>query len=80
MNFPDYNGHIAAAEVNIYNHSCELNRPAYLYRPRLFIDGDQWCALYGDNLQEGVAGFGKTPVEAYLAFDKAWYEPVAKGE
>ena len=27
-------------------------------------DGDQWCALYGENLQEGVAGFGRTPAEA----------------
>lgn len=69
---PDYNGHIAGAEINIYQYSCELLRPSYLYKPRLLIDGDQWCALYGENLQDGVAGFGKTPAEAYAAFDKAW--------
>jgi len=28
------------------------------------LDGDQWCALVGDNIQEGVAGFGNSPVEA----------------
>lgn len=28
------------------------------------IDGDMWCALLGENLQEGVAGFGDTPQEA----------------
>ena len=31
-------------------------------------DGDMWCLLYGDNLQEGVAGFGKTITQAALVF------------
>lgn len=26
-----------------------------------FKDGDQWCALYGEDLQAGIAGFGNTP-------------------
>jgi hypothetical protein len=42
-------------------------------RPTLSADGTMWCALYGDNLQEGVAGFGETPEEAMLAFDLAWF-------
>ncbi len=46
--------------------------PHVLYKPALAPDGDQWCALYGDNLQEGVAGFGDTPAAAMAAFDKAW--------
>lgn len=46
--------------------------PSVLYRPRLMADGTKWCALYGENLQEGVAGFGDTPEEAMYAFDKAW--------
>jgi hypothetical protein len=46
--------------------------PSVLYRPKLMADGDMWFALYGDNLQEGVAGFGKTPAEAMYAFDEAW--------
>ena len=28
------------------------------------LDGDEWCALMGENLQEGLAGFGETPIEA----------------
>jgi len=48
--------------------------PSYLYRPRLFIDGSEWCALYGENLQDGVAGFGRSPAEACDAFDKAWHQ------
>lgn len=31
------------------------------------LDGSQWCALVGANLQEGVAGFGNSPKEAIRA-------------
>ncbi len=48
--------------------------PGTVYRPRLYLDGDRWCALYGENLQEGVAGFGMSPAEAMAAFDVAWFE------
>lgn len=50
----------------------EHKRPSVLYRPALSIDGNMWCALYGANLQEGVAGFGETPEKAMLDFDKNW--------
>jgi len=50
----------------------EMMRPSVLFRPALSLDGDQFCALYGANLQDGCAGFGSTPEEAMLAFDKAW--------
>lgn len=46
--------------------------PSVLYRPKLSIDGDQWCALYGDDLQNGVSGFGKSPSAAMQDFDTAW--------
>ena len=36
----------------------EQRRPCVLFRPRIFIDGNHWCALYGEDLQNGVAGFG----------------------
>lgn len=46
--------------------------PHSLYRPRVYIDGDKWCALYGENLQDGVAGFGESLAEAMEDFDKNW--------
>ena len=46
--------------------------PCAVYRPALKMDGNQWCALYGDNLQDGIAGFGDTPAAAMREFDKAW--------
>lgn len=50
------------------------NEPCVLYRPTLSIDGDQWCALYGEDLQNGVAGFGKSPELAMLDFNRAWWK------
>lgn len=49
-----------------------MTAPHVLYKPTLTPDGDKWCALYGDDLQVGVAGFGDTPEEAMAEFDKAW--------
>ena len=33
-----------------------------------FKDGNQWCFLYGNNIQEGICGFGKTIFDAALNF------------
>lgn len=50
----------------------EMQRPSVLYRPAVYPDGNKWCALYGTDLQEGVAGFGDTPAEAMADFDQHW--------
>lgn len=47
--------------------------PFLIYKPKLFKDGDMWCALLGENLQEGVAGFGVCPEDAKLDFDYIWF-------
>lgn len=46
--------------------------PSAIFRPKLSQDGDQWRALYGDDLQNGVAGFGKSPALAMWDFDQNW--------
>ena len=56
----------------------EMQRPSVLYRPSIGMDGDKWCALYGDDLIHGISGFGDTPAEAMLDFDKNWREQQAK--
>ncbi|MDH2239101.1 hypothetical protein N5K27_22590 [Pigmentiphaga sp. GD03639] len=58
----------------------EMQRPSVLYRPSLSIDGDQWCALYGADLQSGVAGFGDSPAAAIAAFDTEWVKPLRARE
>lgn len=45
----------------------ELQRPFILIKPKVFIDGDRWCALYGE-----VAGFGESPDKASYDFDINW--------
>lgn len=32
---------------------------------KIFRDGDQWCALSGDDLQSGVAAFDHSSVKAF---------------
>ena len=49
-----------------------LTDASVMYRPNLSIDGNKWCALYGDNLQDGVAGFGDSPAAAMQDFNKNW--------
>lgn len=51
--------------------SLEYNLVAML-KPTIAIDGNQWCVLYGENLHDGIAGFGDTPYLAVLAFNKEW--------
>lgn len=43
-----------------------------LLKPKLFLDGDKWCCLYGDNIQNGFAGFGDSPRESVVDFNSAW--------
>ncbi|MEG9884073.1 MAG: hypothetical protein V6Z86_05565 [Hyphomicrobiales bacterium] len=50
----------------------ELQRPTAVFKPSIYPDGNMWCALLGENIQEGVCGFGETPEKAAKAFDLAW--------
>ncbi len=67
----------SAAEIEI-GTARQRATASFLYRPRLMIDGDQWCALLGENLQDGIAGSGDSPAEACAAFDTAWHEKLPK--
>ena len=48
------------------------NRPFMLLHPRMFPDGNAWCAMLGENIQDGVCGFGETPAKASVEFDMQW--------
>ena len=61
----------------MYAVSCDLGAPSVIFKPRLFIDGNQWCALLGENIQDGVAGFGDTPAMAMRNFDMEWNNGIA---
>lgn len=55
-----------------YSLQNEYSRSSAVYRPAISIDGNKWCALYGANLQDGVAGFGDSPALAMSDFDANW--------
>lgn len=68
----DMDTHARNAFQEIVNAGREMQRPSVVFKPALSIDGNRWCALYGENLQDGVAGFGESPELAMLDFDAAW--------
>lgn len=43
-----------------------------MLKPKIMKDGDQWHVLYGENIVEGISGFGDTPYLAILDFNKAF--------
>lgn len=53
------------------NETSEYTKFALL-RPKIFMDGDQWCCLYGEDLTTGIAGFGDTPHKAVLDWNHQW--------
>ena len=83
----EWQQHIASMAVHwcemakeaVREAAAEHARPSAVFRPRLTIDGNQWCALYGDNLQDGVAGFGDSPEDAMWRFDQAWRTKLSGG-
>jgi len=78
----DYESAYASGKfVEIVNQVAEdirvsYTRPAVTFRPALSIDGNQYCALFGADLQSGVAGFGDTPEKAMQDFDRNWFKPL----
>jgi hypothetical protein len=68
-----------AAQQAGYEIQCaaaQHGRPSAVFKPRLFIDGNEYCSLFGENIQDGVAGFGATPALAMQAFDENWHAPI----
>ena len=43
-------------------------------KPTIQQDGNQWCVLYGENLQVGIAGFGDSPQLAIIDWNREWYK------
>jgi hypothetical protein len=57
-----------------------FEKPSVRYRPALSVDGNMYCALYGSNLVDGVAGFGETAEKAMADFDKNWVHQKASSQ
>jgi len=72
-------GHLEAATADLNYQAAIVHEEHTLFallKPTLKKDGNQWCVLYGDNLQSGVAGFGASPNEAVQDFNREWYKVI----
>jgi len=63
--------------LGIVIEQAEYNKFVML-NPKVSIDGNQYCVLYGEDLQSGIAGFGDTIYLAILDFNKQFYKPINK--
>ena len=78
MELPDYLHGIAQDNLNNegfaieqrYQAERKRNQWAVIYGLIPYKDGNQWCVLLGENIQDGICGFGDTPVAAIYEFDK----------
>ena len=69
--------HLMASVAQEYEFAAyEQQRPSAVFKPKIYKDGNQWCALLGDDLQSGVYGFGDSPDLAARDFDKHWITKV----
>lgn len=66
------------SDVLLHAQLAYVHSPAYQLKPKLFQDGNAWIALYGDNIQEGVCGVGKSPYEAFANFDNNWLKKIGE--
>ncbi len=39
---------------------------------KIYLDGNMWCVLYGNDLQVGICGFGATVLLALEDFGRSW--------
>ena len=65
--------------ISLHCFAMELLAPSVRLRPKLYIDGNKWCALYGDDVQKGLAGFGESPQKALQDFDTNFYKCIEVG-
>ena len=68
----DFSHHMETIRQEFMIAANEMMRPSVMFKPQLSMDGNSWCALYGENLQTGVAGFGDSPDKAMRVFDEEW--------
>ena len=73
----DFGNEVYLARMAIVEACMFIASPHARMRPRVYPDGNQWCALYGKDLMMGVCGFGYTPEAACADFDKNWSSQLA---
>jgi len=70
--FAEYEAMINEQRIQNYDYNRIKSAPHVVLNAKVSKDGNLYCCLLGDNLQEGIAGFGETPQKACAKFDKIW--------
>lgn len=47
-----------------------------ILKPKVLIDGNQYCVLHGVDLQSGICGFGETIHKAIIDFNNSFNKPL----
>jgi len=47
-----------------------------ILKPKIYQDGNQWCVLYGENIQDGICGFGDTIRKAIQDFNSVFEKEI----
>lgn len=47
------------------------------FQPKISKDGNRFCIVIGENIQEGIAGFGETLMQAFNSINTAIYRESA---
>ena len=61
--------------LNIIIQTAEYNLFSIL-KPKLYRDGNQWCCLYGEDIQEGICGFGESPYKAIMDWNNSFFKSI----
>ncbi|WP_292419800.1 hypothetical protein [Methanoregula sp.] len=77
MRVDDESQHIKDTKLRIIylelQRATQMMRPCNIKPVKIIKNGDGWLCILGDGFPvELVRGYGKTPEEACLNFDKAW--------
>lgn len=57
-------------EARMYAEQLKIDYTLFsILRPKFGKDGNQWFVLHGENIQEGICGFGDTLHDAIVDFN-----------
>lgn len=61
--------HRVKMQILYENRDAQVAELASMLKLIPYRDGNQWCVLWGENIQVGICGFGDTPFKALLDFN-----------
>ena len=68
MNIQDIDDEKLAQRIELYA-AAHPGSPSAVRRPKVFHKSETWIALLGDNVEDGIIGYGDTIEAALRSFD-----------